>query len=241
VDTQVTWPKQDTLVRFDRYQLVLMPRTKDHSQSVHVDLRTNGLIDREALTIVNRFLSVLTWCDDQFGIVQGGWSGNPVPVAVPRRNLAFATSPEWLFNRQIPSSDDTRRALALYREGRNAEETALVSYAVLSYFKIIELKYADGPKAKRWIAKSLPVLGASSHDDPGLMQFFADCGSEAPQDYIYTACRVAVAHASVKRPSDADDVAEIERLHSASYVLRLLARLMISQELGVSEHTYSGD
>ena len=73
------------------------------------------------------------------------------------------------------------------------------------------------------------------------MQFFKDCGSEAPEDYIYTACRVAVAHASVKRPSDADDMAEIARLHSASYVLRRLARLIVSQELGVSEHMYSGD
>ena len=44
-----------------------------------------------------------------------------------------------------------------------------------------------------------------------------------------------------KRPSDADDVEEISRLHSASYVLRLLARFMISQELGVSDQIYSGD
>ncbi len=241
VDTQVTWPKQETLVRFGQYQLALMPKTKDHTQSVHVDLRANRVTDREALTIVNRFLSVLTWCSDQFAVVQGGWSGNPVPVAVPGRNLAFSTSPDWLFDRQIPSSDETRRALALYREGRNAEETALVSYAVLSYFKIIEIRCPDTSKAKKWIAKHLGALGASPHEDPRLMQFFTDCGSEAPQDYIYTACRLAVAHASVKRPSDADDMAEIARLHSASYVLRLLARLMVSQELGVSEQMYSGD
>lgn len=241
VDTQVTWPKHEMLVRFGRYQLVLMPKTKDHMQSVHVDLRANRLTGREGLTIINRFLSILAWCGDQFAVLQGGWSGNPVPVAVPRRNLAFATSRDWLFDRQIPRSDETRRALALYREGRNAEETALVSYAVLSYFKIIEIRYPDGPRAKRWIAKRLGGLDAPPHDDPRLMQFFKDCGSEAPEDYIYTACRVAVAHASVKRPSDADDMAEIARLHSASYVLRLLARLMVTQELGVSEHLYSGD
>jgi hypothetical protein len=189
-----------------------MPKTKDHTQSVHVDLRANGLTDREALTIVNRFLSILTWCDDQFAVVQGGWSGNPVPVGVPRRNPAFATSPDWLFDRQIPPADEARRALALYREGRNAEETALVSYAVLSYFKIIEIRNPDGPRAKKWIAKRLGGLSAPPHDDPRLMQFFKDCGSEAPEDYIYTACRLAVAHASVKRPSDADDMAEIARL-----------------------------
>ena len=37
-----------------------------------------------------------------------------------------------------------------------------------------------------------------------------------PHDYIYNACRLAVAHASIKRPSDADDSDEIARLYSAS-------------------------
>jgi len=241
VDTQVTWPKQEMLVQFDRYHLVLMPKTKEHTQSIHVDLHANRLTDREALTVINRFLSVLAWCDDQFAVAQGGWSGNPVPVAVPRRNLAFATAQDWPFHRRISASDEARRALALYREGRNAEETALVSYAVLSYFKIIEIRHPDGSKAKKWIARNFAVASASADDDPELKQFLAVCGSETPEEYIYTACRLAVAHASIKRPSDADDVEEISRLHSASYVLRLLARLMISQELGVSDQTYSGD
>lgn len=241
VDTQVTWPKEERLVKFDRYHLVLMPKTKEHTQSIHVDLRANRLTDREALTVINRFLSVLTWCDDRFAVAQDGWSGNPVPVPVPRRNLAFATAHDWPFDRRISRSGDTRRALALYREGRNAEETALVSYAVLSYFKIIEIRHPDGVKAKKWIASTFTVVSASADDDPQLKQFVAVCGSKAPEEYIYTACRLAVAHASVKSPSDADDVEEIRRLHSASYVLRLLARRMIAQELGVSDQIYSGD
>jgi hypothetical protein len=244
VDTQVTWPKQEMLVQFDRYHLVLMPKTKEHMQSIHVDLRANHLTDGEALTVVNRFLSVLAWCDDQFAVAQGGWSGNPVPVAVPKRNLAFATAHDWPFHRRISPSDEARRALALYREGRNAEETALVGYAVLSYFKIIEIRHPDGPKAKKWIASNWGVVSASADDDPHLKEFLAVCGSEAPEEYIYTACRHAVAHASIKRikrPSDVDDMEEIRRLHSASYVLRQLARLMISHELGVSDQIYSGD
>lgn len=68
VDNQVTWPKHETLVKFDRYHFVLMPKTRDHVQSVHVDLTANALTDREAMTMINRFLSVMTWCDDQFAI-----------------------------------------------------------------------------------------------------------------------------------------------------------------------------
>jgi hypothetical protein len=92
IDTQTTWPKQETLVEFDQYKLVLMPKTATNTQSVHVDLFVNRLSDAEAVTVVNRFLSVMAWCSDQFAISEGGWSGNPVPVAVARRNLAFATA-----------------------------------------------------------------------------------------------------------------------------------------------------
>lgn len=102
----------------------------------------------------------------------------------------------------------------------------------------------DGDEAKKWIAGNFGVVSASADDDPQLKAFLAVCGREAPEEYIYTACRHAVAHASIKRnkrPSDADDVEEIRRLHSAPYVLRLLARHMISQELGVSDQIYSGD
>lgn len=241
IDTQVTWPHQEILVQFDRYHLVLMPKTQEHTQSIHVDLRANRLTDREALTIINRFLSVLAWCGDQFAVSQGGWSGTSVPVPVPRRTLAFVTAHGWPFDRRIPPSGEARRALALYREGRNAEETALVSHAVLSYFKIIEIRHPTGPKAKKWIASTFSTVSGSAGDDPEMKRFLSACGSEAPEEYIYTACRVAVAHASTKRPSDVDDVEEISRLDSASYVLRLLARLLISQELGVSAQTYSGD
>jgi hypothetical protein len=87
VDNQVTWPKEETLTKFDRYKFVLMPKTRDHIQSIHFDLTANRLDDRGAMTAINRFLSLMTWCDDQFAIAQDGWSGNPVPVAVPKRNL----------------------------------------------------------------------------------------------------------------------------------------------------------
>ena len=89
VDNQVTWPKEEKLVEFDRYQLVLMPKTKDNVQSVHIDLTANRLNDRQAMTVINRFLSIMAWCDDNFAIAQHGWSGNPVPVPVSKRDLAF--------------------------------------------------------------------------------------------------------------------------------------------------------
>jgi hypothetical protein len=47
-DNHVTWPSEPTLVKFDGYHFVLMPRIKDHVQSVHMDLTEHRLDDSSA-------------------------------------------------------------------------------------------------------------------------------------------------------------------------------------------------
>lgn len=239
VDTQVTWPRQEMLVEFDRYRLILMPKTRENTQSVHIDLCGNKVNPEQALTIINRFLSILAWCDDQFAVAQDGWSGNPVPVPVSKRDLAFSTADQWPFHRRIPDSDDVRRALALYREGLNAEVASLGSYAVLSYFKVIEIRYPDAKKVKQWIGNNFAEVASEATSDSRFKHFTEGLGGKSPAEYINDACRVAVAHASEKHPSDADDAFETTRLYSAAHVLRLLARHFIAEELGVSDEIQS--
>lgn len=234
VDNQVDWPLAETLVHFDKYKLVLMPKTKDHMQSVHIDLQGNRLSSEEALTVINRFLSLLTWCDDQYAVAQDGWSGNPVPVAVPKRNLAFTTTYHWIFNRSIPASEDAQRALALYREGRNAEQNFMIGYAVLSYFKVLEIRYPEGKFIKPWIAQNFPLI-RTGKNDPRVDALLNACGAEAVEDYLWKACRVAVAHVREKHPSDPDSAVELQRLHNAAGITRRLARHFIKTELGVSD------
>lgn len=240
VDNQVTWPNKEMLIEFDRYRLVLMPKTKDHVQSIHVDLHANKLTTEKAMTVINRFLSLLTWCDDQFAIAQGGWSGNPVPVAVPKRDLAFSTAYHWVFSRSIPTSAEAQRALALYREARNAEQNFMISYAVLNYYKIIEIHHQGWPASTKWVAANLPAILNDPHDQGGIVTFLATCGAETPEMYIYAACRVAVAHVSPNRPSDPDEFDELRRLHNAADVMRRLARRFIMVELGVSDSPFGG-
>lgn len=238
VDNQVTWTQEEMLIEFDRYKLVLMPKTKDHVQSVHIDLNTNRLNMEEATTVINRFLSLLTWCDDQYAIMQDGWGGNPLPVAVQKRNLAFTTTSHWVFNRSIPGSEDVRRALALYREGRNSEQNFMIGYAVLSYFKVLEIRYPEGKDIRPWIAQTFPLLQSTL--DPDLTKaFLAACGSEGIAQYLWNACRVAVAHVREKHPSDPDIAQELQRLHNAAAIMRRLARYFIRTELGVSDLPFS--
>jgi hypothetical protein len=238
VDNQVTWPREEMLIEFDRYKLVLMPKTKDHVQSVHIDLHANGLSMEEAMTVINRFLSLLAWCDDQYAIMHDGWAGNPVPVAVSKRNLAFTTTYQWVFNRNIPTSDEARRALALYREGRNAEQNFMISYAVLSYFKVLEVRYPEGKDIRPWIAQTFGLL-QSNLDGDRLAALQKARGSEDVEQYLWKACRVAVAHVREKHPSDPDIAKELHRLNNAADVMRRLARHFIKTELGVSDSPFS--
>lgn len=242
VDNQVTWPKEETLVQFDRYTLVLMPKTRDNVQSIHIDLTANKLTDREALTVINRFLSIMTWCDDQFAIAQGGWSGNPVPVAVPRRDLAFATAYAWIFDRKIAPDESARRVLAIYREGRNAQQNYMVSYAVLNFYKVIELGHKGRRgDVKNWYRDNFEILRQQDIHRAEFEAFAKICRSERPHEYIHKACRIAVAHAAKDSKSDPDDANELLRLHTAADVLRIFARYFIEKEFRISDVMCSGE
>lgn len=146
----------------------------------------------------------MTWCDDKFAIAQDGWSGNPVPVPVPKRDLAFTTTYQWIFDRQIPSSEEARRALALYRDGRNAEQNFMVSYAVLNFYRIIEITNTRGG-AENWFREKFPVLQKEPHYSDAFRRFSEICENEQPHEYLYKACRIAVAHAGKDSKSDPDD------------------------------------
>lgn len=242
VDTQVTWPLVETLAHFEGYRLILMPPTREHTTSVHIDLVGQGITSENAVSLINRLLSLMAWCDDNFAILQEGWSGNPVPVPVPKQNLGFATAYHWIFDRRLPSSREARKALALYREGRNAEQNYFISYAILSYYKIIELKFGDfeGAKVRDWIAPNYAALKTDQVLADRVADFERERGNEEPQKYLNKACRVAVAHSSITNPSDPDELPELRRLHVAAHILRALARRFVSQELGISECPYDG-
>jgi hypothetical protein len=240
IDNQVTWPSTETVVNFEGHTLILLPKTVTSAASVHIDLRGQQVTSEDAVTLINRFLSLLTWCDDRFSVVQNGWSGNPIPVAVPRRNLGSVTALSWIFDRKIPSSPEARKALAIYREGRNAEQNYLISYAVLCYYKIVELKYPSRGSARKWFGENYLALNSDEQLSEDLRSFENARGTENPGEYLYRACRVAVAHANEPYSSDPDDLHELRRLHVAAGILRALARRFIQNELGVSDSPYDG-
>jgi hypothetical protein len=239
-DNHVTWPSEPTLVKFDGYHFVLMPRTKDLVQSVHMDLTENRLDDSSATTVIRRFLSIMAWCDDNFATLGFGWSGNPVPVPVTKPELAFRSTPHYIFDRKMPSTPEAGRALALYREALNAEHNSLISYAVLNYYKIIELTQRDRGATKNWFRDNFAHARRFAHLKHSLDDFDKLRGTTEPHEYIYKSCRIAVAHAGKDSKSDPDDASELRRLHAAADIMQVLARHCIEAEFKISDCMFDG-
>lgn len=240
LDTTVTWPKEPTRVEFGGRHLVLFPKTEENSHSISIDLQGERIEAEDAKTLINRFLSVLSWCDDRHAILREGWSGNPVPVPVPRRDMAFPTMMTWMFYRSLPEDEELLNCLSYYREGLNAAEAGIASQEVLSFFKVFEsgFKHSDsrkiGQNTREWIEE---VFAEACKDvlPERLKRFDEDRQEKAVENYVYDNCRVAAAHASKNFASDADMSFETRRLSVAADIMRALARHYIRTAFGFSE------
>lgn len=239
VDTTVTWPKDPTRIEFGGYRFVLFPKNKENSHSISIDLHGEGIETEEARTLINRFLSVLSWCNDRHAILREGWSGNPVPVPVPRRDMGLSTTPTWVFYRTMPEGEKLLNCLSYYREGLNAAEAEIISQELLSFFKVFEMG-RKGSEVRRWIAEEF-VAACKSVNPETLRRFDEDRKGKAVEKYIYENCRVASAHASKKYRSDTDMYSEARRLSIAAEIMRALARHWIRMTFAFSESYLSGE
>lgn len=225
------WPTQEIEVQFGGHALLLKPATKDTEQSVHLNLV--GITHEEGLTLINRFLSVLSWCDDQALENLFGWSGNPCPVAIPRQPRMIGSSIAFPFFRTLETSAEARLALALYREARSINS---VPYAFLGYFKILNVFWKD-----RWINRSnelvegiratLPQIADQSASDrmSKLAPSQADLAS-----YLYESGRCAVAHAHTQPLVDPDSINDIHRLSADMPIIKAIAEYLMEHRLNLS-------
>ncbi len=239
VDTTVTWPKEPTRVEFGGHHFVLFPKTKENSHSISIDLHGERIKAEDARTLLSRFLSVLSWCDDRHAILREGWSGNPVPVPVPRRDMAFSTMMTWMFYRTMPNDEALLNCLSYYREGLNAAEAEIASQKVLSFFKVFEMG-REGAEVRRWITEEFDA--ACKSVQPNFLELFNEDRQEnAVEKYVYENCRVAAAHASKKFKSDADMFSETRRLSVAAEITRALARHYIRTTFNFSDSYLSDE
>jgi hypothetical protein len=229
------WPTEETTIEFGGRRLVLKPATRETDQSVNINLR--GISDVDALTLINRFLSVLSWCDDQSMENRYGWSGNPIPTSVPKESRAVGSSIAFPFHRNLEPDKKARLALALFREGRTVNS---IPFAFLSYFKICNMFWNDrivsgkGQRANP-VVEGIRATLAKLKDDRALrrLQTLASTEPDVPK-YLYESGRCAIAHAYADPIVDPDDVSDLRRLSEDMHVIKAIAEHLIEVELKVS-------
>jgi len=237
VNVRADWPDSELLIEFGGYRFVLMPPTKLTSPSIHIDLSQPGLDEVMALGLANEFLSLLTWSSDQPAFLKEGWSGSPLPNAVPRDGISPSLMPIWIFQKSRIDDPKKRKALALYRDGRIALENFLVLYAVLSFYKVLETVMKKH-QIKTWITENYPKLSECNISSFHREKINALIGDQNAGDYFLNEGRHVVAHAKNENTSNPDDYNEIRRLYLIAEAFRVLSRECILATLKISEEPY---
>lgn len=236
VEGGAIWPNEETKIIFGGHKLILRPATKDTEQSIHINLNGIGGIE-EALTLINRFLSILSWCDDQAMENLYGWSGNPVPVSIPRRTRLTGSSIAFPFYRDLEPTARKQLALALYREGKTVNS---VPFEFLSYFKILNIfwndKFKDGKnEIIEGIRETLPLLKY----EPTLTRLkeLSTIENDIPK-YLYESGRCAIAHAYSNPIVDPDDDSDRRRLSQDKWIIKDIAEHLMITELKISRSIF---
>ena len=228
------WPEKETEVEFGGHKLILKPATKDTDQSIHINLK--GINDIEAMTLINRFLSILSWCDDDGIINYGGGYGPPVPVSVPRKSRMIGSSIAFPFYRELSNNPKVKLALALYREGRTNNS---IPVSFLIYFKIVNIFWNDRTDMKTGKNELVEGIRKNLHNVADTLALERIKELEKIQvdipNYLYKDGRCAIAHAYKEPFVDPDESPDLYRLSADLAIIKSLAEYLIEHKLGVSK------
>ena len=233
VKGEAAWPEEETKIMFGGYELLLKPATKTTEQSVHVNLK--GITEQEALTLINRFLSILSWCDDVPMENLYGFSGSAIPVAISRDTSRTCGNciGDYPFYRELEHDSRARLALALYREALTVNS---VPFSFLSYFKILNIFWKDRyEKGSNELIEGIRTMLPKLNDNEARDRIKQLTGSQSNiQEYLYESGRCAIAHAYSEPLVDPDDVADLRRLSQDIWVIKAIAEELIESELNIS-------
>lgn len=236
ISGHATWPTEDWTINFDGCAILLKPATKGTIPSVHVDLRHCS--SERAITAINRFLSVLSWCDKSPMRImweRGGFSGSAIPIPLERSTTISVGSCicNYPFYRAAESDEKILLALALYREALTALS---VPYQYLGFFKVINIIWKDKfENKKNELIDGIRELIPKLKDDMALTRIseLSRTVQDIPE-YLYKSGRCAVAHAYSKPLVDPDKRNDTDRLGKDLPVIKALAELVIT-DMGVSD------
>src|SRR6185312_14028103 len=190
---------------------------------------------KEDKTFLMQFLSALAWYQPgKLDIVR--WTDSTTQSHLTnfeRMPLAKRAGTTSVFFRPTelpdPKEPKAQLALALFREGLSLNH---LGYSFLSYYKIINLRYPNDDKQKRFIRRSLPLIENLHHLKDRFKRLKAQHTDLVA--YIYGACRCAVAHASMKQTTyNPENIEDENRFYEIQPIAHALAKLIIENEFGI--------
>jgi hypothetical protein len=202
-----------------------------------------------AQLIINRFLSAMAWKEGRAFVTLGGIAGGAPPTEreKPRFNYSEgrvfrgAVISRFDFEHlQNPPDDKQKLALALYREGLNSRQMQF--YRLLSFFKILNIKFATGREQIDWINANLGKIWnfIAQQRLAELQQTRQNVG-----EYLWKEGRTAIAHANTDPILDPDIPTDRAAATRDADLIHGLAEVLIQEELGVpsqrkiwQEHLY---
>jgi hypothetical protein len=231
-----SWPNKKVELCFDDKKIVLQPGTADLSCAISV-YDENGLSFEEGGKILYRFLSRLAWSQDG-GIEELFICGSNSPKrpgllgrgTYARSGWAQVEPWDYLYL-PIPGSDKADRALALFREAMNVNS---IPFSFLSYFKVLNIRFASGAPQKDWINNNLGDIKYG----PGLERL-NELQNKVPDigAYLYHQGRCSVAHAYSDDIVNPDDYEDKRRLELDLPLMKEIASVCIEKEFGVKTHS----
>lgn len=218
------------------YFLRAVRKIENHTVGPCISMRCRKGQEHEVLNKVYRFASVFGWFNNGYVDITGHITGSrPILYSAGSQNRTPTAWRMGLSCNHMPliRDDNSRRALAFWREGMRLEHFH-DGYAFLSFYKVIESQFDHGGQRKRWIGQALMDLSGDARDRVNAL---GEEGFDVSK-HIFESGRCAVAHASLTgEVVDPDIPADRIRLTKDLVVVKALAEKYIREELGVPDRS----
>ncbi len=227
VENDVYWPDTAHTVVFEGVTLFILPPRAEALPAVFVN---GNEAQREELTAqIARFLSAWSWMEGR-GVRVVDWLAGSQPFRFQNAKLNKKTT--FYDFEHLPQniSREAALALAFFREGLSLDHEG---YSFLSFYKVINSRFGGKAEQKNWIRDNIGSV--KDRDAVKRLDELAPTFKGQPiQDYIWSACRNAIAHSHpdsiVVNPDDQND---IRRIRKDLPIIKALAKRLINVELGI--------
>ncbi|MCK2168046.1 methylamine utilization protein MauJ [Thalassospira xiamenensis] len=237
------WTDREQVIWINFKEFTILPLKKDNQASIHIDLNNQKIQMSDAITLMNTFLSHLSWCSGQAYWTTSGFSGSAVKISQFDREQRMLFSgclggfPDCF---ELTTDPVVANALAFYRHGKLAERYSLAD-SCLSYYKILEIiKRREGTdKLDQLINQKIPYM---TNLNKRCMAFIEDKSSQkgiSISKFLFKEVRNQAAHYLKDSSINLDNEDENELFKYAVNPMHDLARCVIKETLNTDDYIYA--